>query len=159
CEHGCVYCFARPSHAYLDLSPGLDFETRLFAKANAVELLHAELAQPRYRCSPIALGVNTDAYQPLERRERITRGLLEVLAETRHPVHIITKNALVLRDLDLLAPMAEQGLVQVSLSVTTLDNRLAARMEPRASAPHARLRRSEERRVGKERSSRWRPAP
>ncbi|NLA69190.1 MAG: PA0069 family radical SAM protein [Gammaproteobacteria bacterium] len=139
CEHGCVYCFARPSHAYLDLSPGLDFETRLFAKANAAELLRAELARPRYRCSPLALGVNTDAYQPLERRERITRGLLEVLAEARHPVHIITKNALVLRDLDLLAPMAAEGLVQVSLSVTTLDNRLAARMEPRASAPHSRL--------------------
>ncbi|MGY1530577.1 PA0069 family radical SAM protein [Luteimonas sp. A649] len=139
CEHGCVYCFARPSHAYLDLSPGLDFETRLFAKTNAAELLRAELARPRYRCSPIALGVNTDAYQPLERRQRITRELLGVLAETRHPVHLITKNALVLRDLDLLAPMARQNLVQVSLSVTTLDNRLAARMEPRASAPHARL--------------------
>lgn len=139
CEHGCVYCFARPSHAYLDLSPGLDFETRLYAKTNAVELLRAELARPRYACSPIALGVNTDAYQPLERRQRLTRGLLEVLAEARHPVHLITKNALVLRDLDLLAPMAEQGLVQVALSVTTLDNRLAARMEPRASAPHARL--------------------
>jgi len=139
CEHGCVYCFARPSHAYLDLSPGLDFETRLFAKTNAVELLRAELARPRYVCAPIALGVNTDAYQPLERRERITRGLLEVLAETRHPVHLITKNALVLRDLDVLAPMARDGLVQVSLSVTTLDNRLSARMEPRASAPHARL--------------------
>ncbi len=140
CEHGCVYCFARPSHAYLDLSPGLDFETRLYAKTNAVELLRAELARPRYACAPIVLGVNTDAYQPLERRERLTRGLLEVLAETRHPVRLITKNALVLRDLDLLAPMAEQGLAQVSLSVTTLDNRLAARMEPRASAPHARLR-------------------
>ncbi len=139
CEHGCVYCFARPSHAYLDLSPGLDFETRLFAKANAVELLRAELARPSYRCAPIALGVNTDAYQPLERRRRITRGLLEVLAEARHPVHLITKNALVLRDLDLLAPMAAQGLVQVAVSVTTLDNRLAARMEPRASAPHSRL--------------------
>ncbi|GGJ95412.1 PA0069 family radical SAM protein [Luteimonas terricola] len=139
CEHGCVYCFARPSHAYLDLSPGLDFETRLFAKTNAAELLRAELARPRYRCSPIALGVNTDAYQPLERRQRITRELLEVLAETRHPVHLITKNALVLRDLDLLAPMARDKLVQVSLSVTTLDNRLAARMEPRASAPHSRL--------------------
>lgn len=139
CEHGCTYCFARPSHAYLDLSPGLDFETRLFAKTNAAELLRAELARPRYRCAPIALGVNTDAYQPLERRERITRRLLEVLAEARHPVHLITKNALVLRDLDLLAPMAAQGLVQVALSVTTLDNRLAARMEPRASAPHTRL--------------------
>ena len=139
CEHGCVYCFARPSHAYLDLSPGLDFETRLFAKTNAAGLLRAELARPRYRCAPIALGVNTDAYQPIERRQRITRALLEVLSETRHPVHLITKNALVLRDLDLLAPMAAQGLVQVAVSVTTLDNRLAARMEPRASAPHTRL--------------------
>src|SRR5690606_4911048 len=139
CEHGCVYCFARPSHAYLDLSPGLEFETRLFAKTNAAELLRAELARPRYRCAPIALGVNTDAYQPVERRQGLTRELLEVLAEARHPVHLITKNALVLRDLDLLGPMARDGLVQVSLSVTTLDNRLAARMEPRASAPHARL--------------------
>ena len=139
CEHGCVYCFARPSHAYLDLSPGLDFETRLFAKTNAAGLLRAELARPRYRCSPIALGVNTDAYQPIERRERITRQLLEVLAEARHPVRLITKNALVLRDLDLIAPMAAQGLAQASVSVTTLDNRLSARLEPRASAPHTRL--------------------
>ena len=139
CEHGCVYCFARPSHAYLDLSPGLDFETRLFAKANAAELLRAELARPGYRCSPIALGVNTDAWQPLERQRRISRELLEVLAQARHPVHLITKNALVLRDLDLLAPMAAQGLVQAAVSVTTLDNRLSARMEPRASAPHTRL--------------------
>ncbi len=139
CEHGCVYCFARPSHAYLDLSPGLDFETRLFAKTNAAELLRAELARPGYRCAPIALGVNTDAYQPVERQRRITRGLLEVLAEARHPVRLITKNALVLRDLDLLAPMAAEGLAQVSVSVTTLDNRLSARLEPRATAPHTRL--------------------
>jgi len=139
CEHGCVYCFARPSHAYLDLSSGLDFETRLFAKANAVELLREELARPGYRCSPIAVGGNTDAYQPIERRRRITRGVLEVLAEARHPVRLITKNALVLRDLDLLAPMAADGLAQVSVSVTTLDNRLSARLEPRASAPHTRL--------------------
>ena len=139
CEHGCVYCFARPSHAYLDLSPGLDFETRLYAKTNAPELLRAELARPGYRCSPIALGVNTDAYQPIERQQRITRGLLEVLAEARHPVRLITKNALLLRDLDLIAPMAEQGLAQVSVSVTTLDNRLSAKLEPRASAPHTRL--------------------
>src|SRR5690606_13287061 len=139
CEHGCVYCFARPSHAYLDLSSGLDFETRLFAKANAVELLREELARPGYRCSPIAVGVNTDAYQPIERRRRLTRGVLEVLAEARHPVRLITKNALVLRDLDLLAPMAADGLAQVSVSVTTLDNRPSARLEPRASAPHTRL--------------------
>ena len=139
CEHGCVYCFARPSHAYLDLSPGLDFETRLYAKTNAVERLREELARPGYRCSTIALGINTDGYQPIERQRRITRGLLEVLAECRHPVSIVTKNALVLRDLDLLAPMAARGLASVCLSVTTLDNRLAAKMEPRASAPHTRL--------------------
>lgn len=106
CEHGCVYCFARPSHAYLDLSPGLDFETKLYAKTNAVERLRVELARPKYHCSPIALGINTDAYQPIERRYRITRGLLELLAECRHPVSLITKSALVERDLDLLVPMA-----------------------------------------------------
>ncbi|NZA25017.1 PA0069 family radical SAM protein [Luteimonas sp. SJ-92] len=139
CEHGCVYCFARPSHAYLDLSPGLDFETRLYAKTNAAERLRAELAKPAYRCSPIALGINTDAYQPVERRYRITRELLQVFAECRHPVSLVTKSALVLRDLDLLAPMAAQRLVTVHLSVTTLDNRLSARMEPRAAAPHTRL--------------------
>lgn len=139
CEHGCVYCFARPSHAYLDLSPGLDFETRLFAKTNAPDLLRAELARRGYRPSPISLGINTDAYQPIEKRYRITRGLLEVLAECRHPVGLITKSALVLRDLDLLAPMAAQGLVHVYVSVTTLDNRLSSTLEPRASAPHTRL--------------------
>ncbi|WP_255516427.1 PA0069 family radical SAM protein [Luteimonas suaedae] len=139
CEHGCAYCFARPSHAYLDLSPGLDFETRLYAKTNAAERLRAELARPAYRCSAIALGINTDAYQPIERRYRITRALLEVLAECRHPVSLITKNALVLRDLDLLATLARQRLVTVYFSITTLDNRLSAKMEPRASAPHARL--------------------
>ena len=139
CEHGCVYCFARPSHAYLDLSPGLDFETRLYAKTNAAERLRAELAKPSYRCSPIALGINTDGYQPIERRWGVTRQLLEVLAECRHPCSIVTKGALVTRDLDLLAPMAEQGLVSVYLSITTLDNRLSARMEPRAAAPHTRL--------------------
>ena len=139
CEHGCVYCFARPSHAYLDLSPGLDFETRLYAKTNAAERLREELAKPSYRCSPIALGINTDGYQPVERRWRVTRELLEVLSECRHPCSIVTKGALVTRDLDLLAPMAAQGLVTVYLSITTLDNRLSARMEPRAAAPHARL--------------------
>ena len=139
CEHGCVYCFARPSHAYLDLSPGLDFETRLFAKTNAAERLRVELAKPSYRCSPIALGINTDGYQPIERSWGVTRQLLEVLAECRHPCSIVTKGALVTRDLDLLAPMAEQGLVSVYLSITTLDNRLSARMEPRAAAPHTRL--------------------
>lgn len=139
CEHGCVYCFARPTHAYLDLSPGLDFETRLYAKTNAVERLRAELARPAYRCSPIALGINTDAYQPIERRYRITRGVLELLAECQHPVSLITKSASIERDLDLLAPMAQQGLVSVHFSVTTLDNHLAAKMEPRASAPHRKL--------------------
>jgi len=139
CEHGCVYCFARPSHAYLDLSPGLDFETKLFAKTNAAELLRAELSKPSYRCSPISLGINTDAYQPIERRYRITRQLLEVFAECRHPVGLITKSALIQRDLDLLAPMAKQGLVVVYVSITTLDNKLSAKLEPRAAAPHTRL--------------------
>ncbi|HEV2608418.1 MAG TPA: PA0069 family radical SAM protein, partial [Xanthomonadaceae bacterium] len=139
CEHGCVYCFARPSHAYLDLSPGLDFETKLYAKTNAAERLRVELAKPRCRASPIALGINTDAYQPIERRYKITRSILEVLAESRHPVSLITKSALVERDLDLLAPMANLGLVTVYFSITTLDNHLAAKMEPRASAPHRKL--------------------
>ncbi|KRD31494.1 DNA repair photolyase [Lysobacter sp. Root916] len=140
CEHGCVYCFARPSHAYLDLSPGLDFETRLYAKTNAAERLRAELARPSYRCAPIALGINTDSYQPIERRYKITRSLIEVLSECAHPFSLITKNAGVVRDLDLIAPMARRGLVTVYFSVTTLDNHLSAKMEPRASAPHARLR-------------------
>ena len=140
CEHGCVYCFARPSHAYLDLSPGLDFETRLFAKTNAAELLRKELAKPGYAPHPIALGINTDAYQPIEREHRITRQCLEVLAEARHPVSLITKSALIARDLDLLAPMAEQGLVSAMVSVTTLDNKLSSQLDPRAAAPHARIR-------------------
>ncbi len=140
CEHGCSYCFARPSHAYLDLSPGLDFESRLSAKVNAAALLRGELAKPKYQVSPIALGINTDAYQPIERKWRITRQLLEVFAETRHPVTLITKNALIERDLDLLAPMAQDNLVHVAFSVTTLDNHLASKLEPRASAPHRKLR-------------------
>ncbi|RZA33495.1 MAG: PA0069 family radical SAM protein [Lysobacteraceae bacterium] len=140
CEHGCSYCFARPSHAYLGLSPGLDFETRIFAKTNAPELLRRELARPGYRVSPIALGINTDAYQPVERKLQLTRRLIEVFAETRHPFTLITKNALVTRDLDLLAPLARDDLVRVHFSVTSLDNRLSAVLEPRASAPHARLR-------------------
>lgn len=140
CEHGCSYCFARPSHAYLDLSPGLDFETQIFAKTNAPERLREELARRGYRPEPIALGINTDAYQPTERKLQLTRRIIEVLAETRHPFSLITKNALVERDLDLLAPMASDGLVQVYFSITTLDNTLSARLEPRASAPHARLR-------------------
>ncbi|AKC80224.1 MULTISPECIES: PA0069 family radical SAM protein [Xanthomonas] len=140
CEHGCSYCFARPSHAYLNLSPGLDFETKLFAKTNAPELLRRELSRPGYVPSPIALGINTDAYQPIERKRALTRRLIEVLWETRHPFTLITKNALVTRDLDLLAPLAREGLVNVHFSVTTLDPHLSARLEPRASAPHARLR-------------------
>ena len=140
CEHGCSYCFARPSHAYLGLSPGLDFETRIFAKTNAPELLRKELAKPGYRPSPIALGINTDAYQPVERKLQLTRRIIEVLADTRHPFSLITKNALVTRDIDLLQPMARQKLVRVYFSVTSLDNRLSAVLEPRASAPHSRLR-------------------
>jgi DNA repair photolyase len=139
CEHGCIYCYARPSHAYLDLSPGLDFETRLFAKVNAAELLRDALAKPGYRCESITVGANTDPYQPVEREWRITRQVLEVLADCDHPVALITKNALVERDLDLLAPMAAKRLAQVYVSVTTLDHDIARRMEPRASAPRRRL--------------------
>jgi len=140
CEHGCSYCFARPSHAYLNLSPGLDFETRIFAKTNAPEVLRRELAARGYRTQPIALGINTDAYQPAERRLQLTRRILEVLLECRHPVSLITKNALIERDLDLLQALAQQSLVHVHFSVTTLDAHLSARLEPRAAAPHARLR-------------------
>ncbi|MHA1538017.1 MAG: PA0069 family radical SAM protein [Alphaproteobacteria bacterium] len=139
CEHGCVYCFARPTHAWLGLSPGLDFESRLFAKPDAPSLLKKELAAKSYRCRPIALGTNTDPYQPIERDYRITRRLLKVLSDCRHPVTIVTKSAMVLRDLDILAPMAERGLVKVCLSITTLDRGLARRMEPRASTPVRRL--------------------
>ena len=139
CEHACIYCYARPTHAYWDMSPGLDFETRLIAKPNAAARLRQELDKPGYRVSPIALGVNTDAWQPLERQRRITRQLLEVLVEYRHPVSIITKGALILRDLDLLAELAAQGLVSVRISLTTLSNDLKRRMEPRASAPATRL--------------------
>lgn len=140
CEHGCIYCFARPTHAYWDMSPGLDFETRLIAKPNAPERLRAELNKPNYRCSAIALGVNTDAYQPIEKQRRITRQLLEVLLEYRHPVTIITKGALILRDLDLLSELAASGLCSVRVSLTTLDNDLKRRMEPRTAAPATRLR-------------------
>ena len=139
CEHGCIYCYARPSHAYLELSPGLDFETKLFAKTNAVELLREELSKPGYKPSPIALGANTDCYQPIERKYRITRGILEVLSEFRHPVTIVTKSALIERDLDILAPMAEQNLVKVFVSIGTLDRELARKLEPRAAAPQRRL--------------------
>ncbi len=139
CEHGCVYCFARPTHAYQGLSPGLDFETTLFAKPNAAALLRKELSAPGYQPRTLAIGTNTDPYQPIEKRHRIMRGLLEVLAEFNHPVGIVTKSALVTRDIDLLAPMAAKGLARVALSVTTLDGALARTMEPRASAPHRRL--------------------
>ena len=134
-----MYCIARPSHAYLDLSPGLDFETRLYAKTNAVEKLREELAKPGYRPAPIALGINTDGWQPIERDYGLSRGLLEVLCETRHPVHIVTKGALITRDLDLLSDLARDALVHVHLSITTLNNQLSARLEPRAAAPHTRL--------------------
>ena len=139
CEHGCVYCYARPSHAYLELSPGLDFETQLFAKTNAAERLRAELAKPGYRVSPISLGANTDCYQPAERKHRITRQILEVLAECEHPLTIVTKSALVERDLDLLAPMARKNLVKVFVSIGTLDRVLARKLEPRAASPQRRL--------------------
>ena len=139
CEHGCIYCFARPTHAFLGLSPGLDFETRLFAKTNAGQALERELAEPGYKVRNIAIGTNTDPYQPVERRYRIMRRILEVLSAANHPVGIVTKSALVLRDLDLLKSMAERGLVKVALSVTTLDRVLARAMEPRASTPDKRL--------------------
>ncbi|WP_271200801.1 PA0069 family radical SAM protein [Methylopila turkensis] len=139
CEHGCVYCFARPTHAYLGLSPGLDFETKLTAKPNVAELLRRELSAPSYKPRTIALGTNTDPYQPIERTHRLTRQILEVLEETRHPVGIVTKSALVLRDLDILARMAAQGLAKVAVSITTLDPTLARDMEPRAPTPARRL--------------------
>lgn len=139
CEHGCVYCYARPTHSYLGYSPGLDFETRLVAKANAVQALRAELSRPGYKPSPINIGSATDAYQPIERDWRLTRGMLELMLETRHPVTIVTKNALVARDLDLLAALAQQNLVVVYISITTLDAGMARTLEPRAAAPWRRL--------------------
>ncbi len=139
CEHGCVYCFARPSHHYLGLSSGLDFETRIFHKPRAAELLEGELRRPGYRCETIALGSNTDPYQPAERKLGVTRSVLQVLRDYRHPVGIVTKSALVERDLDILAPMAARRLVRVYLSVTTLDDSLARKLEPRAAAPRRRL--------------------
>ncbi len=140
CEHGCIYCYARPSHAWLDLSPGLDFETRLFAKPQAAGLLERELVRPGYHCRPIALGANTDPYQPIERRYRITRSLLELMLEWNHPVTIVTKSVLVERDLDLLAELAGRDLVQVAISITSLERHLNRVMEPRAASPEARLR-------------------
>ena len=139
CEHGCIYCFARPSHAYHDLSPGLDFESRLFAKPTAAALLRAELARPGYVVKPIALGTNTDPYQPIEADWRITREVIEVLAETGHPLTITTKSDRVVRDLDLLGPMAARGLASVCVSVTSLDPRIAMTVEPRAPSPERRL--------------------
>jgi DNA repair photolyase len=139
CEHGCIYCYARPTHAYMDLSPGIDFETKLFAKPNAAELLAKELSNPGYRCSPIAMGTNTDPYQPVEREWRITRRIIETLNGCNHPLTIVTKSGLVERDIDLLMEMASKELVQVFISITTLDHELARKLEPRAAAPHKRL--------------------
>jgi DNA repair photolyase len=139
CEHGCVYCFARPTHAYMGLSPGLDFETRLFAKPDAARLLAEELSRKSYKPKTIAMGTNTDPYQPIERTRRITRSILEVLERAGHPVGIVTKSALVTRDIDILARMAERGLAKVALSITTLDGTLARAMEPRAATPMRRL--------------------
>ena len=139
CEHGCVYCFARPTHAFLGLSPGLDFESKLFYKPDAARLLEAELRHPGYRCQTIAMGTNTDPYQPIERTHQVTRSILSVLDAYNHPVGMVTKSHLVTRDIDILSAMAERNLVKIVLSVTTLDGNLARRMEPRAAAPHKRL--------------------
>ena len=139
CEHGCPYCFARPTHSYIGHSAGLEFERDIYVKVNAPELLREELANPRYRPRPIAMGTNTDPYQPAEREHRLTRQILEIMLETRHPVTITTKNALVVRDLDILTELAKLGLVSVALSITSLDHRLARKMEPRASTPSRRL--------------------
>jgi DNA repair photolyase len=140
CSHGCIYCFARPSHAYLGLSPGLDFETKLFFKADAVAVLEAELSRPGYVCKPIALGINTDGYQPLEKRLEVTRAILEVLVRCRHPVSIITKSALILRDLEPLKALARDRLVSVMLSITSLSDEIKRTLEPRTASPEARLR-------------------
>ncbi|EHS53602.1 Radical SAM domain protein [Rhizobium sp. PDO1-076] len=139
CEHGCIYCFARPTHSYMGLSAGLDFEARLFAKPDAPKLLERELSKPGYKPRPIAIGTNTDPYQPIEREWRIMRQILEVLDKANHPVVIVTKSALVLRDVDILKSMAERGLAKVGISVTTLDRKLARLMEPRAATPSRRL--------------------
>src|SRR5712671_1387018 len=139
CEHGCIYCYARPSHSYLELSPGLDFESKLFAKTNAAEVLRETLAKPGYVPSPIALGANTDCYQPIERKYKITRQILEVLHECNHPVTIVTKSALIERDLDLLKDLASRNLVKVFVSIGTLDRTLARKLEPRAASPQRRL--------------------
>ncbi|MBM7062616.1 PA0069 family radical SAM protein [Pseudomonas sp. UL073] len=140
CEHGCIYCFARPSHAYWDLSPGIDFETKLIAKTNLASRLEEELSKPGYVPQPLALGINTDAYQPIEREYQLTRRSLEICLRFRHPVHLITKSALILRDLDLLGELASRRLVSVAFSLTTLDDELKRIMEPRTATPAARLR-------------------
>src|SRR5271165_1987490 len=140
CSHGCIYCFARPTHAYLGLSPGLDFETKLFYKADAVNILQAELSKPKYVCKPIALGINTDGYQPLEKSLEVTRGILAVLARCRHPVSIVTKSALIVRDIDLLADLAKDRLISVMLSITSLTDEIKRTLEPRAASPKGRLR-------------------
>lgn len=139
CEHGCVYCYARPTHCYLGMSAGLDFETRLLVKPDIVELLHGELAQPGYRCKTLAFGTNTDPYQPIEREYRLMRGILKLMVETAHPLGIVTKSALIERDTDLLQALARDRLVQVTISITTLDHTLARHLEPRAAAPRRRL--------------------
>ncbi len=140
CEHGCVYCFARPTHAYLDLSPGLDFETKIFYKTGVRERLLEELGRRTYQCRPIAMGTNTDPYQPVEKRLRITRSILEIALEHRHPVSIVTKGQLILRDLDVLTELAERQLISVMVSITTLSNALKIKLEPRTASPAARLR-------------------
>ncbi len=140
CEHGCVYCFARPTHAFLDLSPGLDFETKIFYKTNPVDRLREKLDNPRYACEPIAMGTNTDPYQPAEKELRVTRQILETLLEYRHPVSIVTKGVLILRDIDILQELAQQELVSVAVSITTLYNELKTKLEPRTASPKARLR-------------------
>src|SRR6187399_2199892 len=139
CEHGCIYCFARPTHAFHDLSPGVDFESRLFVKPDAAKLLHAALSRSGYECAPIAMGTNTDPYQPIEERWRVTRSVVELLVETRHPFTITTKSDRVLRDIDLLKPAAELGIVSVALSVTSLDPKIARTLEPRAPTPSRRI--------------------
>lgn len=140
CEHGCIYCYARPTHSYLNLSPGLDFETKIIAKRNAVELLRHEMSRKSYRPELIAIGTATDCYQPVERELRLTRGLIEVMHETNHPFGLVTKSSGVERDIDLIAPMAAKGLAAVYVTITTLDADLARKLEPRAAAPHRRLR-------------------
>ncbi len=139
CEHGCIYCYARPTHAYLGYSPGLDFETQLISKQNAVALLKQELSKPDYVCKPIALGMNTDAYQPIEKEQQLTRQIIAVLAEANHPFTLVTKSSMIERDIDLIAPMAKKGLVHLYLSITSLDRKLSRLMEPRAAAPERRF--------------------